>query len=165
MKVGKVKKAHRNKLAVNFLCLPKKGPLMMRSLCGGALAAGGVMAALAGRVPILLGEHPLAARVSLCLSICKGSGSGIGGGGRRNADRWDGGDHIEGQRVATNNDIEEMLISRSGGCNGLLYCRGNGCGWHRGGSKSLREVRLDLTLLLVVCCRCPLMRLVDSSLW
>ena len=81
MKVGKVKKAHKNEPALNFLCLLKKGPLTMRSLCGGALAAGGAMAALAGRVPILLCEHPLIARVSLSLSICKGSGSSGGGGG------------------------------------------------------------------------------------
>ena len=57
MKVGKVKKAHKNEPALNCLCLLKKGPLTMRSLCGGALAAGGAMAALAGRVPILLREH------------------------------------------------------------------------------------------------------------
>ena len=162
MKVGKVKKAHKNEPALNCLCLLKKGPLTMRSLCGGALAAGGAMAALAGRVHILLREHPLTARVS-SRSICKGSGSSSGGGGRRNDDRWDGGDHREGQRVAMNNGTEDMLISRSGGGDGLLYCRGNGCAWHRGGSEGLREVRLDLALLLVVCCRCPLTRLVGGD--
>ena len=56
-KWGKGKKAHKNEPALNFLCLLKKGTLTMRSLCGGALAAGGAMAALAGRVPILLREH------------------------------------------------------------------------------------------------------------
>jgi hypothetical protein len=30
---------------------------------------------------------------------------------------------------------------------GLLYCRGNWCGWHQGGRESLHKVRLDLILL------------------
>jgi hypothetical protein len=86
------------------------------------------MAALSGRVHILLHECPLTARGSLRLLICRGSSSG--GSGRRNYGRRDVSNYREGQRVAMNNGMERRPISRSWGGDGLLYCRGDGCGCH-----------------------------------
>jgi hypothetical protein len=49
-------------------------------------------------------EHPLTARGSFRLSICRSSGGS--GGGRRNDGRKDSGDYCEEQRVAMKNGTE-----------------------------------------------------------
>ena len=51
-------------------------------------------------------EHPLMARGSFRLSICRSSG----GGGRRNDGRKDSGDYCEEQRVAMKNGMEGGLF-------------------------------------------------------
>ena len=55
-------------------------------------------------------EHPLAARGSFRLSICRSSGGGGGGGGRRNDGRKDSGDYCEERRVAMKNGTEGGLF-------------------------------------------------------
>ena len=69
-------------------------------------------------------------RGSFTMPICRGKG---GGDGRRTNGRKDGSDYREGQRIATKNGTEGRFISRDKHGDGLLYCRGNWCRWHRGG--------------------------------
>ena len=84
-------------------------------------------------VHILLCKQPLVVRGSFRMSICRGRGRGRGGGdGWRNNDRNGGGDFREGQRIAMKNGTEWRFISRGKHGDGLLYCRGNWCGWHWG---------------------------------
>jgi hypothetical protein len=62
--------------------------------------------------------------------VCRGKG---GGDGRRNNGRKDSGNYREGHRIAMKNGMEGRFISRDMHDDGLLYCRGNWCGWHRAG--------------------------------
>ena len=76
------------------------------------------------------------ARGSFRMSICRGRGCSDG---RRNNGRKDGEDYRKGQKIAMKNGTEGRFINRGKHCDDLLYCRGNGCGWHQGGRKSLRD--------------------------
>ena len=62
-----------------------------------------------------------------------------GSDGRRNNGRKDGEDYRERQKIAMKNGTEGRFISRGKHCDDLLYCRGNACGWHRGGRKGLSD--------------------------
>jgi len=84
-------------------------------------------------VHILLCKRPLVARDSVKMSICRVSG---GSDGRRNTGRKDGGDYKEEQRIAMKNGMEGRFISRVEHGDGVLYYRGNGCGWPQGGRKA-----------------------------
>ena len=56
-------------------------------------------------------KHPLVARGSFRLSICRGSG---GGGKRRNDGRKDSGNYCKEQRVTMKNDMEGGVILVAG---------------------------------------------------
>jgi hypothetical protein len=66
------------------------------------------------------------------MSISRGRGGSDGG---RNNGRKDGKDYRERQKIAMKNGTEGRLISRDKHCDDLLYCRGDGCWWQRGGRK------------------------------
>ena len=70
------------------------------------------------------------------MSICRGRG---GSDGRRNNGKKEGEDYREGQKIAMKNGTEGMFIGTVKHCDDLLYCRGNGCGWHRGDRKGLHD--------------------------
>ena len=75
-------------------------------------------------VHILLFEYPLMRRDIFRLSVCKVSGANE----RRNNGRKDSSDYREGLRIIMKNGMEGKFISSSKHGDGLLYCRGNGCG-------------------------------------
>jgi hypothetical protein len=79
-----------------------------------SVVSGRATTELADRVHALLCEHSLVARGSLSLSICKGSGSGIKGDGKRNDDRSDGGNHRKEQRVTMKNGTGGRFILLTG---------------------------------------------------
>ena len=87
-------------------------------------------------VHIFLCKRPLMARGSFRMFICRGRG---GSNRRSNKSKKDGKDYREGQKIVMKNGTEVRFISRGKHCDDLLYCRGNGCGWHRGGRKGLRD--------------------------
>jgi len=135
-KWGKEKK-HTKMSLLLFFCVSTKRDLSLLGLRhGGALAVGGVTEALAGG-----GAH---------ISLRKTSrGKGLFQNAHLHGQGWqlwelnngrkDGKDYREGQKIAMKNDTEGKFISRGKHCDGLLYCRGNGCGWHRGDRKGLHD--------------------------
>jgi hypothetical protein len=134
---GERKKAHKDEPALYFFESPQKGT----SLDEGSFVVERWlweerrMHLLEG-VLIFLCERPLVARGSFRMSICRGrSSSDV----RRNNGRKDGQDYREGQKIAMKNGTEGRFISRGKHCDDLLYCRGNACGWHRGGRKGLSD--------------------------
>ena len=89
----------------------------------------------------------LIVRGSLRLSVCKGSSSSSDGSGRRNNGRRDCSNDRKWQRVAMNNGMEERLLIMSCGGDGLLYCRRNGYGWHRGWQQTSPWIPLGLDIV------------------
>ena len=127
------KEKHTKQACSLFFVFPQKGT----SRDEGALAEGGATATLSGReYIIILNKHPLVRMGPLRLSVCKGSSRSSDGSGRRNNGRRDCSNDRKGQRVAMNIGMEERLLIMSCGGDGLLYCRRNGYGWHRGGQQT-----------------------------